>query len=216
MNLPFRPPADFSASSGCSLIELIERVLAPDADDDDHDYFDDKPVALSPIWAAVERLFACIYVAALLDLEWLADQPIDSRLALEAAIDFIESARQSDAHYDLTPFRRPDFEDLLRWRPLYGDSMLVKAARIDERFLDAYPGGDWIRKVFATHPSWWRVCGEVSKAVAASIRAIDPTIGSHAPDLKIRRAVDRIVDERGYRQFEPDMQAIAVALLCSA
>jgi hypothetical protein len=164
---------------------------------------------LDRIWHRAEYLFQCAYVAALLNFHEVFDEePIGSSRELERAIDFIESARQEDryffTHFYRTPFRKPTPASLDAWRLLQQESAIVWDARLHGRYRDEFS----MLHAIGGSRLWYEVCNEVIEAVARSIRVLTPTIRLWASDQQIHSAVDRLKRERGFMDFEPDLEAI--------
>ncbi|MCA1500854.1 hypothetical protein [Bradyrhizobium sp. NBAIM14] len=178
------------------------------------DFSTEKRHQLDKIWLPAECMFQSAFVCALLDLEAHAEQRIESPPALTEAINSIQKARgmcpfgdwEPFVHLRRTPFRKPTWSALRLWRLVHEHSADVLESRnFDCVFYDEYS----LLEELGSRRVWWRVCEEVTKAVARSIPLIAPPTWAWPSNEQIYETVRRVAVERDYLDFEPDVEAVS-------
>jgi hypothetical protein len=159
---------------------------------------------LDHIWRPSERLFQAAWVCSLLELEAITGMNLRSDVAIPEAIERIDRARFRfyEQHVEVTPFPTPSCYALQFWCSIYGVSELVSNARASLSHLLDCHGQESTLDILGNCRLWREARNEAQRALARSIRVIDPSIERWTSDTQISPIVEGV---HKLRRYEPQV-----------
>lgn len=156
---------------------------------------------LDHIWRPSERLFQAAWVCSLFELEAITGLNLRSDVAIPEAIEWIDRARHRfyEQHVEVTPFQTPSCYALQFWCLIYEASELVSNARASLRNLLVCHDRESTLNELGNCGLWHEARNAAQRALARSIRVIDPSIKQWTSDNQIAPIVEGV---RLLRRYE--------------
>jgi|GEM_PF-6312136 hypothetical protein len=155
---------------------------------------------LDNIWREPERIFQAACVCSLLAFEERMGRPIATPEQISEAIKFIDQARYGydGKHFWATPFASPSFLALRLWRLRHETTEIVLDSCTSTVGLFDCQDDDSLLDMMGESPIWKRARDEVQRALARSIRFLDPSIDRWTSDTQIAPIVEVVLKLRRY------------------
>ncbi|WP_076860147.1 hypothetical protein [Bradyrhizobium mercantei] len=183
-------------SSDVSAIDLPDDFLIPEIPANVREELDN-------IWQEPEETYQVAWVCSLLDLEAWKGLRFKTPEQILGAIKFINKARHRYylEHVAETPFEAPTLLALRLSRLLYEKTEVVMESCADMADLFNCNDEDSLLDTLGRYRIWWRVRDEAQRAIARSIRLMDPSIDRWTSDTQIAPIVEVILRMRRYDPY---------------